>query len=855
MYPQSIHRYNPMIVQTWVKTSQSHWQDYRDHGRKELGTNHPLLLKRGVKPPLYHDLVVPKLPPQWVRVYFVQHDHVRNSPMDLGKMTHSTGGSTWKMIEKNEFKDFDQLFSHISFLPGHLDDSDFEDPEKDTFSGIYVEKKDGEAHGTSERPYLNRDCYVQTWSRDGQFVLQTRWEDGRPPQVLLAEAGSGRLVLRYIENQLEYSDIDLEKARMSSKASDYKKLHKIYFGQNAEVLIINGHPFWLIEGTIDETEDALTSDKREESETEDKYTNNGKDKDDEGNAEDYNEEEDKGKGKDKDDEDDEGDDEYDDEDDAEEEGKDDEDDEDEEKDKGKDKDKDDEDDDEDDDDEADEDEDKPCNSHKASKVASKEVTIVFINHEPNQQQPSRIQVPRNSETYTLPSIFIHDQLGPTCYTYAWSGAIAAATDRVCYRTGGYPKREDVLRELLTFHHSNSAKWPKIVANCRNLCRKYRLRTSIYEFDEFQNIIEGVCAGRKMVFNFGLPCQKDWDLFSTNRVMRRSTFLPPKKIYKGDPPHLERDTGHSVLLIGYIPDMKQPGKGKLVFDNSWGTDWGKTGKFELEVDQTTDEDFFVNFLMFNVVDIYWTEEDLTEDEKTRFEKSEKERIQRQRQLENTPGKTRRQGTQSTNQRAPSKKVKPENFARCDGCAQAQEVLHPHQRRNMCRACLRIQTCDCNIDSECQNKCLACKIHFRILKGGPQFLQYKLCFYCVRKQAEAFTLPTHIWVLSREVRMESPKIKFWTDKILSDLNTIHIPFVGKQSVSELQKWNIGTVAQLIHHLGIKLVQPVPSQIHEWHKTLAELRRFIPLKVDTNNILKLLCYKAWRMHTLYLIQNNLL
>ena len=123
----------------------------------------------------------------------------------------------------------------------------------------------------------------------------------------------------------------------------------------------------------------------------------------------------------------------------------------------------------------------------------------------------------------------------------------------------------------------------------------------------------IALGRVCTASFWLP-NKAWDKFSAffkknpKGVLKKSDLLEPDGSY-GDR-YEKGGGGHAVVLI-------DANISALEFLNSWGPQWGNNGRFRIENADvlTAFDDSPMTFY-----DVYWTLNDLTQNEKTNYERS-------------------------------------------------------------------------------------------------------------------------------------------------------------------------------------------------------------------------------------------
>ena len=98
-------------------------------------------------------------------------------------------------------------------------------------------------------------------------------------------------------------------------------------------------------------------------------------------------------------------------------------------------------------------------------------------------------------------------------------------------------------------------------------------------------------------------EEEWDSFEDFYESNPKGILTEKEIDITDRPPETPDFGHAVVLTSFDSEC-------LRLLNSGGEDWGDMGFFRVQK---------ADVLGLQFIDVYWTEEDLKEEEKTYFKK--------------------------------------------------------------------------------------------------------------------------------------------------------------------------------------------------------------------------------------------
>lgn len=206
------------------------------------------------------------------------------------------------------------------------------------------------------------------------------------------------------------------------------------------------------------------------------------------------------------------------------------------------------------------------------------------------------------------------QKGGTCYAHAVSTVLLLASKRVVgYQPsdklkvqlagGGLLTFSSVLKMVVKTYGDKGANTKQVLTE---YCKMFRFHCREVDEEGARNALN---KQRPVVATFSLY-DNQWNVFEhfwhTKREQKRvmkAEDLPTGKSGKGD-------GGHAVSLISH-------GKDGLRFLNSWGTNWGDGGFFRVQNGQVLQMTFY---------DVFFYEEDLTQNEKKAWKKKASEVVQ-------------------------------------------------------------------------------------------------------------------------------------------------------------------------------------------------------------------------------------
>ena len=186
----------------------------------------------------------------------------------------------------------------------------------------------------------------------------------------------------------------------------------------------------------------------------------------------------------------------------------------------------------------------------------------------------------------------------TCFANVSAAVMHLAMKRIFRRDGGYPDFFELREKLIAKYGIKGASTKKVL---EEICPEYRLQCKrVYA----NGAMEAICANRPVVVTFRLTGAQ-WDQFkkfyeyreNSRRILTRSC-LDARRCSTSAP------RGHAVVLTSYDADS-------LRLMNSWGDDWADQGFFRVQKSLS-------DVLGFKFFDVFWTEDDLSENEKKAYE---------------------------------------------------------------------------------------------------------------------------------------------------------------------------------------------------------------------------------------------
>ena len=189
-----------------------------------------------------------------------------------------------------------------------------------------------------------------------------------------------------------------------------------------------------------------------------------------------------------------------------------------------------------------------------------------------------------------------EQEGGTCYANASATVLHLSMKRILGREGGYPDFYKLREEFINRFGSDGANTLLVL---QKMCPKYRLHCQ--KVDPM-GAMKAITSSRPVVARFRLT-DHEWDSFGAFFQRNPKGILTKREIdITARPPNTPLG-GHAVVLTSFNSEC-------LRLLNSWGEDWADMGFFRVEN---------ADVLGLEFIDVYWTITDLTEEEKTYYEK--------------------------------------------------------------------------------------------------------------------------------------------------------------------------------------------------------------------------------------------
>lgn len=205
-----------------------------------------------------------------------------------------------------------------------------------------------------------------------------------------------------------------------------------------------------------------------------------------------------------------------------------------------------------------------------------------------------------------------NQKGGTCYANASAAVLHLAMKRILGRVGGYPDFDALRKEMIQSFGNEGAHIGEVL---QNMCPKYRLR--FHELvgknakEETQKAKEAIVGKRPVLATFWLadPCTcctnktSEWDGFSNFYTKNPDGILTENELDISKRCPEAPVVGHAVVLTSYNNKC-------LTLMNSWGSTWGYMGFFRVKNAEV---------LQLKFVDVFWTENYLTPEERDYYKK--------------------------------------------------------------------------------------------------------------------------------------------------------------------------------------------------------------------------------------------
>ena len=189
------------------------------------------------------------------------------------------------------------------------------------------------------------------------------------------------------------------------------------------------------------------------------------------------------------------------------------------------------------------------------------------------------------------------RLGANCSVNAAATVLHLSMKRILGREGGYPNVYKIKEEIMNRFESDHDR-ENTIHVLKEMCPNYRLHCQ--EVD-FKGAMKAVTLSRPVVATFRLT-DNEWDSFEEFFKRNPKGILTKEQINITARPPRTPDYGHAVVLTSFDSEC-------LRLLNSWGEDWADMGFFRVQN---------ANVLRLKFIDVYWTEEDLTKEEKRCYE---------------------------------------------------------------------------------------------------------------------------------------------------------------------------------------------------------------------------------------------
>ena len=191
-----------------------------------------------------------------------------------------------------------------------------------------------------------------------------------------------------------------------------------------------------------------------------------------------------------------------------------------------------------------------------------------------------------------------EQEGSTCYANASATVLHLSMKRILGRRGGYPDFYE-LREEFINRYESELEGANTLAVLQEMCPMYGLHCKQVDL---MSAMKAITSSRPVVARFWLT-DREWHIF-TNFFKRNPTgILTKKEIDITARRPITRTAGHAVVLTSFNSKC-------LRLLNSWGDNWADMGFFRVQNAEVLGLEF---------IDVFWTEDDLSEEEKAYYEK--------------------------------------------------------------------------------------------------------------------------------------------------------------------------------------------------------------------------------------------
>ena len=192
------------------------------------------------------------------------------------------------------------------------------------------------------------------------------------------------------------------------------------------------------------------------------------------------------------------------------------------------------------------------------------------------------------------------QEGDTCAANAAATVLHLSMTRIRGREGGCPDfctlRDEIVKQFDVEKYQEGVPTMEVL---EKMCPKYRLRCKRVDY---KGAMKAVASSRPVVATFRLT-EKEWDNFEDFYESNPKGILTKKEIDITARRPKTPDFGHAVVLTSFDSEC-------LRLLNSGGDEWGDMGFFRVQK---------ADVLGLQFIDVYWTEDDLKDEEKTYLKK--------------------------------------------------------------------------------------------------------------------------------------------------------------------------------------------------------------------------------------------
>ena len=188
------------------------------------------------------------------------------------------------------------------------------------------------------------------------------------------------------------------------------------------------------------------------------------------------------------------------------------------------------------------------------------------------------------------------QIGGTCYANATAAVLHLAMKRILGREGGYPDFDMLRDQMIACYGEHGANTRRVL---QEICPQYRLHCQSVDT---KGAMLAITSKRPVVARFNLT-DREWNNFSNFYKGNPTGVLTTNEIDIDEREPGVKTSGHAVVLTSFNSKC-------LRLMNSWGTEWADDGFFNVQ-----DADV----LRFEFIDVFWTLDDLTSDEKAYYDK--------------------------------------------------------------------------------------------------------------------------------------------------------------------------------------------------------------------------------------------